>query len=194
MIKKKLLKSCLLTLSTIIFFSCDNSNDDLNNEFELYTGNYKIISFKSNIAVDLNNDNSTSKELINEIDSFDFNDLEIRPNEYQTNSAKLISFSFPKTWMTFEYPSAPEGSVEFVGYGFLTTYEYVNSSFSLKNNNYIEKSFIDNVESHKKVNINSVINVIDENHLKTSIYKEYYDFNSSNWIMLDIEVVYEKRV
>lgn len=192
MIKKKLITPLLITVLSLTFFSCDK-DEIQDNEYEQYVGNYKIISFKSNTAVDLNKDNNVSKELVNEIDSFELNDLEIRPNEYQTSSAKLISFSFPKTWITFDYPSEPEGSVEFIGYGFSTIYEYINSSFSLKQNSYTEESYIDNIESNKNVTITSPLNVIDNNHLKMSIAKEYYDFNSNDWVMLDIEVLYEKQ-
>ncbi len=189
---KKLLKPHLIILLVLVFTNCDN-DDTLNDEYEQYTGNYKIISFKSNIAVDLNNDNITSEELTNEINSFDFNDLEIRPNDYQSNSTKLISFFFPKTWITFQYPSKPEGSVEFLDYGFGTTYKYENNSFSLDDNNYIEQSYIDNIESNKSVTINSDLDVVDSTHLKISISKEYYDFITNNWIMLDIDVVYKKQ-
>lgn len=173
-------------------FSCinDDPTDDL---YKQYSGNYKIVSFKSNVAVDLNKDNIASKELTEEIDSFDLNDLEIRPKEYQSNPAKLISFFFPKTWITFQYPSSPEGSVEFIGYGFSTTYQYANNSFSLEDKSYIEESYIDNIKSDKNVIINSDLNIIDSNHLSLSMSKEYYDFNSNDWIMLDIEVVYERQ-
>ena len=192
MTKKNSLKLHLMILLTLMFLSCSN-DDSIDEVYKQYTGNYKIISFKSNVAVDLNDDNIASKELTEEINSFDLNDLEIRPHEYQSNPVKSISFFFPKTWITFQYPNAPEGSVEFIGYGFLTTYEYVNNSFSLKDNSYIEESYIDNIKSDKNVAINSDLNVIDRNHLNISISKEYYDFNSNDWIMLDIEVIYEKQ-
>ncbi|WP_156109116.1 hypothetical protein [Polaribacter sp. Hel1_85] len=182
--KKKLFNPILITLFTFMLFSCE-SDDNINNEVELYTGRYKIISFKSNTEVDLNNDNISSEELTNEINSFDLNDLEIKPN--------LISFFFPKTWISFQYPSSPEGSIEFIGYGFGTNFEYEDNLFSLKEKSYIEESYIDNVESNKNVTINCNLIVIDDNHIKTSISKEYYDFNSNNWVLLNIDVIYEKQ-
>lgn len=180
-----------ILITFLMIIGCDDK-DPINDEFEQYTGNYKTISFKSNIAVDLNNDKVTSKELINEINSFDFNDLEIRPHENQLNSTKLISFFFPKTWISFQYPGSPEGWVEFLDYGFSTTYQFKDNSFSLKENSFVEESYIDNVESNKEVKINSDLAVIDDKHLKISISKEYYDFNTNNWIMLDLEILYEK--
>ena len=172
-----------------VLVSC-HSEDISNNK---YTGHYKIVSFTSNIAVDLNNDNITSFELINEIDSFDYSDLEIRPHTDQTNETKLISFFFPKTELTFQYPSEPNGYVQFIPFGFGTTYEFENNTFVLTNNNYIEQAYIDNVESNKIVSLNSNLNIIDDTHLKLLLSKEFYDFNNYNWIMLNIEVFYERK-
>ncbi|MEQ9218284.1 MAG: hypothetical protein RLO17_09595 [Cyclobacteriaceae bacterium] len=192
MTKKKLCKACLLILLTSIIFSC-TEEDVPNNAFKQYAGNYKSISFKSNVAVDLNNDGFASEQLTSEINSFSYGDLEIRPHDYQLNDAKLVSFRLPKTWMTFEYPGSPDGSVQFIGYGFTTTYQFMNGAFVLAENSYLEKSYTDNIESNKNVTLNSELLIIDDNHLKISISKEYYDFNSSDWIMLDIEVVYERQ-
>lgn len=182
MIKKQLLKIYLFFLIIATSISC---NTDDSSEADKYAGNYEIISYKSNIPVDLNNDSVISQELRNEINSFKPGDLEIRSN--------LISFFFPKTWISFQYPSEPKGNVEFSDYGFGTNYTYKNNTFLLENKNYIENSYIDNIESNKNVTINDDLVVIDSNHLKMSISKEYYDFSKEKWIMLDIEIMFEKR-
>ncbi|WP_052184105.1 hypothetical protein [Psychroserpens sp. Hel_I_66] len=184
MIKTNLFKTHLIALLTLTLINC-NSDDSLNNEYENYTGNYEIISYKSNVAVDLNNDNITSLELTNEIDSFGSNDLEIKSN--------IISLFLPKTWITFQYPSSPEGSVEFIDYGFGTNYQYEDNSFLIETKSYVEKSYIDNIENDKNVTLTSNLNVVDSNHLKMSISKEYYDFSTNEWIMLNIEIVFEKN-
>ena len=186
------MKNFKLFFLLLLIISC-NSDDISNDKFEQYTGHYKIVSFIADVAVDLNNDNITSTELTNEINSFDFNDLEIRPHDNLSNETKLIYFFFPKTWITFQYNSEPNGFVEFIPYGFGTRYEFENNSFILKNNNYIELSYIDNVESNKTVSINSDLTIIDDMHLELSLNKEYYDFNNDEWIMLNIKVVYEKK-
>ncbi len=183
MIKRNLFKTHLIILLSLTLINC-NSDDSLNKEYEKYTGNYEIISFKSNVAVDLNNDYISSKELTNEINSFGLHDLEIK--------SSIISFFFPKTWITFQYPSSPEGSVEFLDYGFGTKYQYENNSFSLENKSYVEESYIDNIENNKNVTLISDLNVIDSNHLEMSISKEYYDFRTSEWIMLDIDIIFKK--
>ncbi|UZR99604.1 hypothetical protein [Chondrinema litorale] len=182
MINKKILRLYLIIFITPFLVNCSNE-DVIDNE--QYVGNYKIISFQSNIAVDLNKDGITSEELVNEINTFDFNDLEIKPN--------LLSFFFPKTWITFQYPSSPEGSIEFIDYGFGTTYQYEKNSFSLNGKSYVEEAYIDNTQSNKTVMINSNLIIIDHNHLKISISKEYYDFNSNQWTLLDIDAIYGKQ-
>ena len=192
MIKKNLLKPYLMILITSIFLNC--SDDDVaDNVFKQYTGNYKIVSYRANLPVDLNNDGVTSVELTNEITSFSFGELKVSPTEMQRNSAKLVSFLFPKTWITFQYPDSPEGSVQFLRYGFATFYEFTNNSFYLKDTSYVEDLNIDNVESDKLVILNGQIDVVDSNHLKMSISKEYYDFNTSGWIRLAIDVIFEKN-
>lgn len=42
-------------------------NSSYSEEFQKYTGSYKIISYMSDVAVDLNNDKILSNELVDEI-------------------------------------------------------------------------------------------------------------------------------
>lgn len=190
------MKHYKLLFLLLIITACD-SDDFTNVEFRQYTGDYKITSFKSDLAVDLNNNNVTSNELISEIvpsnDLFTFRDLRISPNGNESNEKKLVSFAFPKTFITFKSPCCPEGRIRgFHGYGFLTTYEFENNTFILEDKSYIEYSYIDNMESNRTVHINGNLSIIDINNLKLTISKEFYDFNSNDWVMLNIEVKYEK--
>lgn len=190
--KKNPLKFYFSLAFLLALLSCSN-DEPLDNQLEQYAGNYQIVSFESNVAVDLNNDGNASEELLDEISSFGRNDLEIRPAVAQTNQAKLLSFFFPKTWITFQYPSSPEGSVEFLDYGFATHYEFDGSTFLLEDKRYIEASNIDNIETNRTVTITSELQVINSDHLSMSIAKEYYDFSSGEWVLLNIAVTYEKQ-
>lgn len=178
----------------LITIGCESNDLNYDNqEFRKYTGDYIIVSFKSDIAVDLNKDNIISTELTNEINSFGSRyDLLIKPIHNESN-VKLLDFSFPKTYITFESPGQPEGRVSFLGYGFLTSYQFKNGVFKLKDTTYIEHDYIDNIEADKVVNLNSNLIVVDSNNLKFKLKKEYYDFNTDDWIMLNIEVLYEKK-
>jgi len=174
----------------LFMMSCVSEEEAKN--VNLYAGQYKVASFRSDVAVDLNNDKTSSKELTSEINSFGLGDLDIRPGEPQINDAKIISFLFPKTEISFQYNSSPEGFVQFLDYGFITAYDFTDNAFKLTESSYIEQAFIDNVESNKTVRLNGNLNVVDNTHLKLSLNKAFYDFNRKDWVMLNIEVIYER--
>jgi hypothetical protein len=182
--------SFLFLILIVVACSDDNSPDK---QIAQLSGSYAIVSFQSNIEVDLNNDGESSDELMGEINSFGLNDLEIRPQGQQLNQTQLVSFFFPKTWITFQYPNEPDGYVEFIDYGFGTQYNLTGETLSLNDRQYIEESFIDNVESNREVRLTSDLRIIDANHLGLSLTKEFYDFNSNDWISLNIEIEYEKN-
>lgn len=188
----KLMRYYKLFFLLLIVLGCED--DDLNDdqEFRKYTGDYIIVSFKSDVAVDLNKDDIASYELTNEINTFGYDDLRIRPNGNESGDKKLLNFLFPKTFITFKSPGQPEGRVEFLDYGFGTFYQFKDNIFKLKDTSYVEGAYIDNVEADKVVNLDRNLMVVDPDHLKFTIHKEYYDFITDDWIRLNIEVLYKK--
>jgi len=188
----KFVKAFFVILSVV---SCSSDETITTEEFRAYTGNYNIVSFKANESVDLNNDGISSEELMNEIDSFNdyfSGDLYIRPDNNGYDDVQLISFTFPKTKITFESLLHPEGDVSFIGFGNLSYYEFDSNTFILEERQYIEYAYIDNVEDNRTVYLESDLTVKDSNHLELKLRKEYYDFNDAQWKMLDIDVLYEK--
>jgi len=182
-----------LLILVLIFTSC--RSDDPSSEDQLlakYTGHYKITSFKSDVAVDLNDDQVSSQELLNEINGFDFQDLEIRPHQDTDNSTKFISLFLPATELTFQFPGHPQGFPRFLRYGFGTKYTFEGGKIKLEENTYIEKSRIDDEEHNRVVTLSEDIIFIDANHLRTSVTKEYYDFKEKCWKLLNIEIIFEK--
>ncbi len=189
---KKVLPPILILMFTLLLGNC-SENEIIDDTLKQYTGHYSVVSYKSNTAIDINNNGILTNELVDQIPAFGFNDLEIRPHEYQTNKSKLISFTFPKTNITFDYDHNPEGFVTgFVKYGYGTFFKFENNSFLLEKKSYTENLYIDNVRSDKEVFITSDLEIIDKNHLKISISKEYYDFSSTSWKRLEIDVIYER--
>ena len=190
------MKSIYLKLLVLIMIAISCSEDDniniTNNEHEKYAGKYNIISFRSDIPVDLNNDGVTSYELTSEINSLGFSDLEIRANRNNSEDFEnLLSFFFPKTWISFQtYNSKPY--TQFIDYGFITYYSFKENTFKLKKTKYLEEAYIDNVESNKVVKLGNPIKVIDSNHLGFSLFKKFYDFKRGDWVDLNIEIIYEK--
>ncbi|MGO4772213.1 hypothetical protein ACEN2I_11145 [Flavobacterium sp. W22_SRS_FK3] len=178
-----------------ILIGCSSENENTNENVSKYTGNYQIISYKSDIEVDLNDDNIASSELIKEIDYYfieGFPDFEIRPNADTQNEAKLVSLFLPKTNITFQDPGKPQGKVMFSRYGFTSTFNFKNNNFILNDDQYLESDYIDNVHSNRKTIIDSEINIIDETHLKMKLSKEYYDFKTKKWSLLNILIILKK--
>lgn len=165
----------------LINFSSCNQND---NEIEenLFNGFYKIESITSNELVDLNGDLQKSYDLKTEINDY-FNeneyDLEIRPNYTNDNEGKLISLYFPEPYLSFEYPSHPQGYVEYAKNSIGVKFEYENDRFLL--------SEIDN-----DIIVIDKIELIENGKIKSTISKDYYDFQIQNWVNLKIEIIYTR--
>lgn len=181
-----------LFLLLIVLTAC--SNDDSQNEaLRQYTGYYSMVSFQSDRSVDLNNDGLRTTQLLDEIKMSNSYDLEIRPLESHSNDSKLISFFFPKTNLTFQYPGEPEGYTEFTNYGFGTQYEFINNTFQLQLRSYVEQNYIDNIQNDLEVTIESDLIILSENRLRLDISKEFYDYHANEWVRLAIEIIYQKK-
>ena len=191
-IQRSISPLCILALATLFFLSCDSEFKPDNN-YEKFTGNYNIISYRSNIPVDLNNDGETSTELVKEIYSFDLPYLEIRPHEYQDNKVKLISFSFPKQDFSFPLPGIKGDHIYFTSSGFGTLYVFEFNKYKLEQDSYSETHFLDNAYVEMPVELSSDLRVVDDNHMRVFITKKYYDFDTYEWVLLDIEVLYERQ-
>lgn len=189
------MKTPKILLAILLLYSC-NESDSSENDSNVFTGSYKIISYKSDVAVDLNNDKTTSNNLINEINDYNFNShyaLQVAPTKYTTNNQeKIVSLFLPKTEISFKNSLGTKPYVQFAQYGYLTSYKFENNKIYLKENKYVEKAYIDNIESNKNITLSNTIEIIDSIHLKASVQKEYYDFSTNSWKMLNIEIIYEK--
>lgn len=189
------MKNFKILLFIPFFIACTNEDSSTSESFSKYTGYYQITSYKSDVEVDLNDDNTASSELTKEIGYYfieGFPDLEIRPNANKQNDAKLVSLFLPKTNITFEDPGKPQGNVIFSRSGFGTTFNFKDNNFILNDIQYIEIDYIDNVESNRKTIIAPEISVIDASHLKMNVTKEYYDFKTKKWRLLNIVVSLKK--
>ena len=177
----------LLLASSLIFINFGCKDDDGFSE-ENVVDTYNIVSYKANIPVDLNNDKKTSTNLMDEINIFDKQErfLEVRPK------VNTIYFNFPLTIINLDYRSSPEGYADFVKYGFGTSTAISNKEIVIKDNKYVEENYIGNDLNKKNVSINN-LKISDNNRLSTTITKSYFDFNSKQWIELNIEVIFQKN-
>ncbi len=63
----------------------------------------------------------------------------------------------------------------------------------IKDSSYTESNYTGNKENKKNVSIEN-LKIIDYNRLSTNITKSYYDFSTKQWIELNIEVIFQKRI
>jgi hypothetical protein len=173
--------NCFIALLIVIsFLSC--SKDDNEYDENLIDGYYKIQSITSSIAVDLNGDSQITTDLKKEIDFYFFDDdnnnydLEITSNFTNDRS---ISFYYPETDLSFIYPQYPKGYVDFYKKLNVFAFDYQNDKFLFT------QSETDVVEI-------KTIELIQKDYIKSTVSKEYYDFEIENWRKLDIEIIYYK--
>jgi hypothetical protein len=176
----KNLKYYFVFILLITLSSCNQNGTEI--EESLITGFYKIETMSSDKLVDLNGDTQKSYDLKSEINDY-FNDLaydlEIRPNYTNDTKTKLISLYFPEPYLTYEYPSHPNGFVEYGKSGVGFTYEFKDNRFLLdgSNNEFVS---IDKIE------------LLENGKISSMISKDYYDFSIQNWTNLKIEIMYSK--
>ncbi|OJJ15425.1 hypothetical protein BKI52_39100 [marine bacterium AO1-C] len=191
------MKPIKLIILVLILASCKGKKDAAENlaaeeqELKKYVGFYEIISFKSDIAVDLNGDGISSYELLGEFKDYDFYFKDLEISYYPKNSAKLISFLIPRTALTFIGPDEP--SVQFAKYAFITKYTQEEGAIRLTENTFVVEDYIDNLKRTWTITFGEQITLVDANHLKATVAKEYYDLKDKRWKLLHIDILYERK-
>ena len=174
------LTSYFILIALITFSSCNQNDNEIDDNS--ISGFYKIESINSKILVDLNGDLQKSFDLKNEINDYFNNydyDLEIRPNFTNETDFKLISFYFPEPSLSFDYPGHPNGFVEYAKNSVGFQYQFNNNKFLI-------------IEPENDFIIIDKIELVDNGKIKSTILKDYYDFDRQNWIKLEIEIIYNK--
>ena len=149
-------------------------------------GKYILVSMRSNISVDLNNDGILSTNLLTEIDdevSPSQTDLEIKPVFLDNELVQLMSFYLPHPTLSFDNPTEPEGSVKYTPKGLGYEYQYDNATnvITVDNNNN------GNVPSSGRLD---TVEVAGSDQLQAIFEKYYYDFAINEWRLLTITCRY----
>ncbi|MFC6861503.1 hypothetical protein [Zunongwangia atlantica] len=179
-----MIKKFALSIFVIFVISCSTSEQE-DNSIPSYTGYYKITSFESSKAVDLDNDGTSNTDLSKETGFFFPNsiyEIEIRPMIDQQNYAKLISFSFPEASLNFYDAEKTDYNLDYIDASFGTSYKELDGHLVLKQNDFDPFGTIENFELDN--------NKEDQIHL--TLYKDYYNFESDSWEELKIEADYKK--
>ncbi|MGB3775853.1 MAG: hypothetical protein WA951_11405 [Leeuwenhoekiella sp.] len=164
-----------------LFFSCSGHDSEV--EENAIGGFYKIESIHSDTPVDLNGDSQRSEDLMTEIDYYFTNsiyDMDIRPNYTNDTDDKLISIYFPEPYLTFDVPSNPNGSVEYVKNGIAFRYVLQNGQLELDET---ENEFI----------VINNMELLGFGSIGARMSKAYYDFSTKKWLNLKLEIIYSKK-
>ena len=189
------MKIFYLVLGVFLLGSCTN-NDDVERKkgYAGLEGQYRIVSFEANEAVDLDNNKVLSRDLMTEVSNINnkFPFLEILPNEPNQTKVELLSFFFPISSLHYERGATKPYHFFFSNYGFNIGFEFKNKAFVPDEKRYIEFGYDNNVKTNHEVKILSDVEVVSDTQLKTTIEKSYYDFATYSWKKLNINVLYER--
>lgn len=149
-------------------------------------GKYTLVSMRSNISVDLNNDGVLSTNLLTEIGESDGStqsDLEIKPVFVDNKLVQLMSFYLPHPTLSFDDPQEPEGSVKYTPRGLGYEYEYNNATNEIT----VDNGNPGSVPSSGQLD---TVEVSGANQLQAVFEKYYYDFAINEWRLLTITCSY----
>lgn len=146
------------------------------NEKEVVVGNtlqdkqYKIISFKSQTVLDLDNDGTSNINMLLEFKDFNsFQSYDLRI--LFKNEGNFYSFSFPRQYIDYN------NFVDFSAYGY---------SLNLENGTDI----IENYDLDDESKIILFYEILDS-HYKLKFKKKYFDFNTNQFVSNEFEIEYE---
>lgn len=179
-----MIKKLALSIFVIFVISCSTSEQE-DKSIPSYSGHYKITSFESSKAVDLDNDGTSNTDLSKETGLFFTNsiyEIEIRPMIDQENYAKLISFSFPEASLNFYDTERTDYNLNYIDASFGTSYEEVDGHLILEQNDFDPFGTIESFELDHHT----------EDQIHLTLHKDYYNFESGSWEELKIEAYYKK--
>ncbi len=168
---KKLIKTTFLL---ILFYSC--SNEYVDDNIPLEQKFYKIVSFTSTQGlIDINNDGVINSNILLETTNYSSYpyDLQIMIKR----SKDYVSFYLPFQNIVYDFNCCPSGYVEFTRNGSILELE--------KENHLIENLIIDDENEIK------YFGKISETRYKLILIKTYYNFNISQNINSEFEIIYE---
>lgn len=185
----------------VVLAACSNDEHD---PFKQIAGKYRVISIRSNVELDMNNDGVKTDDLLKEITDehrtldnqmisfYDFSAprhfLDIKYDEYN-GFGKSIAVIFPHQFIDVIGGDKPFLSMyldPILGY----TYEIDNATgaFVLKERTTVYDSAIVDPISIEEVQI------LDDGQLRLVLTKRIFDFVDLSWIEAKLTVTYEKVI
>ncbi|MCF6280403.1 MAG: hypothetical protein L3J14_08660 [Flavobacteriaceae bacterium] len=175
------MKKVLIIITLFIFISCSNNASEIITEKTDFSGLYKIESIVSTENVDLNDDNISSTNLMNEIPNYFENadyDFIIRNLEKTDPYELLLSIYLP---VPNEFIDEDFGLIDYNRY----------SSFIRINPFSKDKLINEEMEISNSTILNEMV-ILDNNIIESKSIQIFYDFSTNNWRNLEIKIRYLK--
>lgn len=190
-------KFVIILLFGSLFMSC--KKDGTTSIQDSFPGYYKVKKITSTVAVDMNNDGLKSSNLYYEISGpvttpsgqrisfYDFesfrNYLEVRPLDYQTSTAKFITFNFPHQIID----SLSNNTL------FLMTYnnQFLAYTYEFTSNNRVRVTSSNPAYTDQIGKINE-LTLNQDSSLTIGLKKRVFDFVDKNWQEINIVAEYSK--
>lgn len=175
-------------LTYILVISCNHDDDNIKLHTEIL-GEYKFVSYTSNIPIDLDFDNNKDTNLLNEFDFFvnkSTRDAKVWEITY------LHNFEFDYYVSLINFPRVNPNSIFFQN----TLSQNQDAVFFNLANNVnvldIQREMTDYPENGKYFYTTSVQFLPNKNMKITGIQK-FYNYQTNNWIEVEIEAILEKK-
>ncbi len=189
------MKIFYLFLGVFLLGSCTNNDDaEQKKAYAGLEGQYRIVAFEANEAVDLDNNKVLSRDLMTEITNI--KNLrpyfEVLPNELNQTKVELLSFILPKSQLGYTNSTNIPTYANFPISVYNTEFKFENEAFIPKSKTYTESGSENGVESSHEIVFLWDFDVVDATHVRTYVKKSYYDFATHSWKSLNIKVLYER--
>jgi len=174
-------KVLILIITIVIFISCSNNESEIITEKTDFSGLYKIENIISTENVDLNDDNISSTDLMNEI-----------PNYFENADYDLIIRNLGKTdpyeLLLSIYLPVPN---EFIAEDF-GLIDYNRYSSFIRINPFSKNKLInEGMEISNSTILNEMV-VLDNSIIESKSTQVFYDFSTNIWRNLEIKIRYLK--
>ncbi len=185
----------LLAFVACAFLACKEKASptaDIPEHEKLY-GEYRITRMTSVQAVDLDNDQSSSRNLMKEIKNyFDGSTPDLRIGPSFTGTDPYCFFMIPKTYLPWQYPVySSDWEFQFSHNGYASAFRLVDEVLELDQKTLYESNTILDEEVKKTIFLESM-ELLENGLLRLQIRKEFFDCQILDWVYLDIVIEYEK--
>lgn len=187
----KIIRIFLMLISVIMLFvSCNDDNSE--NLIPNMSGEYKVISMLSSVAVDMNNDRLKSEDVLKEVTTPYVIDEISTSGTYYINSATASVVYCEKNnegsiFVPYPYQYVIDEDKDSATLSWYVT-QFPGFSFKLDLNGEIEVIEIFSEHQFADYGIASSAKRIDKDSFLVVVSAKLYDFKENKWVNTDVEI------